>query len=139
MVKVNRHDARTSRAQQHPIIRARLHRVRRVSRHGCGLIVEAATRRGPSPQNSSADMMNARYYPWNEVAHLFITGSRVGRSFSRLSLLCLSLGLLPPSTLYAIPLSLPRSLAPSHCNDVLDPGFSRRSRSLGSARERMSP
>lgn len=30
--------------------------------------------------------MNTRYHPWNEVAHLFITGSRVGQSFWCLSL-----------------------------------------------------
>jgi len=74
-------------------------------------------------------MMNTRYYPWNEVAHLFITGSRaLGDHFDLSSSLCLSR--LPLLSIYLSPsLSPSPFLASSHSNDVLDPDFSRGSRS----------
>lgn len=76
--------------------------------------------------------MNTRYHPWNEVAHLFITGSRVGQSFWCFALsLFLSLASLSSiSTSFALSLFL----ALSHSNDVLDPDFSRGSRSPRYAR-----
>lgn len=67
-------------------------------------------------------MMNTRYHPWNEVAHLFITGTRVG------AIVLVSLSLSFSCLFLYLSLILSLFLTFSYSNDVLDPDFSRGSR-----------